>query len=646
MKPRVGVYLSEGMAARLAEAAKNPRATKSALVEAALGRFLGSDNDIDDTATVARHLAGLSRQLEELDRNLRIANETAALHARFHLAVTPLMPAGEQGAACALGAERFDEFATQVGRRVDLGVPLIRETIDRVSGTRATPFTPADGEPSGTRSTVCEPGGQASSMVHDESVNIAAVREDASTLGLQAVEAALFPDAGTCCGIEGSEGAVPSRQSVPTWLTEPRQVAKDPVEKRSLILRVFLPFVFGYYIAYLFRTINAVMAAPLTTEMGLGADDLGLLTSVYFLTFAAAQIPIGILLDRYGPRRVQSALLVIAAIGSALFAVSDHFPMLLIGRALIGLGVASAMTAGLKALVLWFPGDRVPLLNGLMVMLGALGAVTATLPADLLLDWIGWRELFGLLAAVTAASAAIIYLIVPEAAPVASGAVSVGLRKVYADPRFWRVAPLSACCIGTAWALQGLWAAQWLKDVEGLDRAGVVLHLFAMAVALSSGAILLGVAVDRLRRRGVGPKVLLGLVAALFIATQFALVLRLPLPSYLQWAVVAAVGAATVLSFAILAEYFPQELAGRANGALNLFHITAAFAVQYATGVVLQHWTPQAGHYPEIAYQTAFALNLALQVVAWIWFMFPRVRNDSRQRLTPEPSSNLRPARR
>jgi MFS family permease len=101
-----------------------------------------------------------------------------------------------------------------------------------------------------------------------------------------------------------------------------------------------------------------------------------------------------------------------------------------------------------------------------------------------------------------------------------------------------------------------------------------------------------------------------------------------------------------VLSFAILAEYFPKQLAGRANGALNLFHIAAAFVVQYATGVVLQYWTPQAGHYPEIAYQTAFALNLALQVVAWIWFMFPRVRTDSRQRLTREPCSNLGTGRR
>ena len=164
MKPRVGVYLSESTAARLAEAAKNPRATKSALVEAALDRYFGSDDAIGDTAAVSRHLAGLSRQLEELDRNLRIANETAALHARFHLAVTPLMPIGEQGAACALGAERFEEFATQVGRRVDLGVPLIRETIDRVSAARTTR---AEGESSDTGPTVYEPDVQASSIVDE-----------------------------------------------------------------------------------------------------------------------------------------------------------------------------------------------------------------------------------------------------------------------------------------------------------------------------------------------------------------------------------------------------------------------------------------------------------------------------------------------
>jgi len=185
MKPRVGVYLSEGMAARLAEAAKRPGASKSALVEAALDRFLGSDDDIGDTATVARRLTGLSRQLEQLDRDLRIANETAALHARFHLAVTPLLPATAQGAACALGAERFEEFAAQVGRRVDRGIPLIRETIDRVSAAGAAPLAGGleEGVPTGTRSTLYEPALPTSTADDPASAHIAAVREDGSNGG-------------------------------------------------------------------------------------------------------------------------------------------------------------------------------------------------------------------------------------------------------------------------------------------------------------------------------------------------------------------------------------------------------------------------------------------------------------------------------
>lgn len=182
MKPRVGVYLSEGMAGRLAEAAKRPGTSKSALVEAALERFLGSDDDIGDTAGVGRHLAVLSRQIEQLDRNLRIANETVALHARFHLAVTPLLPATAQGAACALGAQRFEEFATQVGRRVDQGIPLIRETIERLSATRQIPSEPdlGQGEPPPPPSADHEPSPHASIAPDHVFEYSAAVREDGS----------------------------------------------------------------------------------------------------------------------------------------------------------------------------------------------------------------------------------------------------------------------------------------------------------------------------------------------------------------------------------------------------------------------------------------------------------------------------------
>jgi MFS family permease len=394
-------------------------------------------------------------------------------------------------------------------------------------------------------------------------------------------------------------------------------------ENWHLILRVFLPFVAAYYLSFLFRTINATVAGSLTSEFGLSAGDLGLLTSVYYLTFAAAQIPIGILLDRYGPGRIQSGVMIAAALGAALFAISDNFWLLFIGRAFIGLGVAASLTAGLKALVLWFPSERIPLLNGLMIMLGALGALTATLPAEFLLVSMGWRALFVLLAIVSAGCALIIYFVVPEVSTamlVAGGPTPNSLRTIYADPRFWRLAPLSATCIGTAWALQGLWAAPWLSDVEGLDRSELLQHLLIMAIALSLGAFMWGVAVDRLRRRGVGPRVLLGLLAIIFITAQLALIMRLPLPSYVPWIVVAAVGAGTVLSYAILAEYFPTELASRANAALNLFHIGGAFVVQYMTGLVVQLWAPTDGHYPEIAYQTAFALNVGLQIAAGVWF--------------------------
>jgi MFS family permease len=388
------------------------------------------------------------------------------------------------------------------------------------------------------------------------------------------------------------------------------------------IARVFLPFAAGYYLSYLYRTINALIASHLNSDAGLGTADLGLLTSVYFLVFAAAQIPIGILLDRFGPRRVQSVLLLLAAVGAALFSVSTEFMSLLIARAMIGLGVAAALTAGLKSIILWFPKDRVALLNGYMIMLGSLGAVTATAPVEHLLDWMGWRQLFEILAIATGATAILIYVVVPERGIVPSTARAT-LGSVFGDRRFWRMAPLSATCIGSAWSLQGLWASPWLTDVEGLDRAGLVRQLFLMSIVLSCGAWLFGMTVHCIKRRGIGAETILAVVAVLFIAAEFALILRAPLPSILPWSVVAIVGTATVVTFAVIADYFPPELAGRANGALNVLHFGWAFLAQYATGLILEQWPANDGHRFVQAYQIAFGLNVALQIAALVWFALP-----------------------
>lgn len=394
-----------------------------------------------------------------------------------------------------------------------------------------------------------------------------------------------------------------------------------------LIACVFLPFSAGYYLSYLFRTINALISGHLISDIGLGAADLGLLTSVYFLVFAVAQIPVGILLDRFGPRRVQSALLLIAAAGAELFAMSTEFLSLLIARAMIGLGVAAALTAGLKSIVLWFPRERAALLNGYMIMLGSLGAVTATVPAEHLLTWMGWRQLFEILAAATVVTAMLIFVVVPERVIIPSTAsIPTNLGSIFRDRRFWRIAPLSATCVGSAWSLQGLWASPWLMDVEGFDRVSLVRQLFIMSIVLSGGAWLFGTTVHYIRRRGIGAETILGMVAVLFIAAELALILRVPLPSIVPWSVVAIVGTATVVGFAVIADYFPPELAGRANGALNVLHFGWAFLTQYATGLILQQWSTGDDHKPILAYQVAFGLSVVLQIAALAWFALPRFR--------------------
>src|SRR5262245_54910223 len=178
------------------------------------------------------------------------------------------------------------------------------------------------------------------------------------------------------------------------------------------ILLVFMPLAAGYDLSYLFRVINAVVAAPLVDDLGLDATRLGLLSSVYFPTFAAIQLPLGAALDRFGPRRVQGTLLMLAAAGAITFAHASSLTGLLIGRGLIGFGVAGGLMAGLKAIVEWFPKNRLPLVNGAFIALGAAGAVTATAPVEWMLGWTDWRGLFLMLAAATAAVSLLILVLV------------------------------------------------------------------------------------------------------------------------------------------------------------------------------------------------------------------------------------------
>jgi MFS family permease len=180
-----------------------------------------------------------------------------------------------------------------------------------------------------------------------------------------------------------------------------------------LFARVFLPFVAGYYISYSYRSLNAILGPHIAAEFGLDAAELGLLSSVFFLGFGLMQIPFGLLLDRYGPARVDALLLVLAACGAALFATAHSYAALVAGRALIGVGVAVCLMATFQAFVLWYPLERIASLNARAFAIGILGAITVSVPLEAALEVMHWRSVAWVLALITLAASAALWLAVP-----------------------------------------------------------------------------------------------------------------------------------------------------------------------------------------------------------------------------------------
>jgi sugar phosphate permease len=274
-----------------------------------------------------------------------------------------------------------------------------------------------------------------------------------------------------------------------------------------LALRVFVPFALGYFLSYLFRVVNAVIAPDLIRDVGLDASSLGLLTSAYFLTFAAFQLPLGVLLDRLGPRRTEATLLVFAALGAIVFGWAETTGSLILGRALIGFGVSACLMAAFKAFVIWFPRDRLPFVNGCQMAAGGLGAITGTMPVEAALDMIDWRGVFFALGALTLVVALIILMVVPERkgghGREPFRAQLEGIGKVFTSSLFWRAAPLTVSAQATFLAIQGLWAGPWLRDVAGMSRAEVADHLLLIAVAMVAGFLSIGWAAQKAGRLGL-----------------------------------------------------------------------------------------------------------------------------------------------
>ncbi len=387
---------------------------------------------------------------------------------------------------------------------------------------------------------------------------------------------------------------------------------------------IYFAFAAGYLLSYLFRTVNAVISPELSRDLALNPSSLGLLTSAYFIGFAAMQIPVGILLDRYGPRRVEPALLAVAAVGAALFALAETLTGLAVARALIGAGVCACLMAPLKAIAAWYPADRHASYSGWIMVAGGVGALATTVPLEFALTFTHWRGVFVGLSVATLAVAFAIWWRVPDIAkPVDSGSLATqfaGVRSVFVHPRFWWLAPIGGFGMGSFMAIQGLWAVPWLMDVEGATRATAANHLLAMNAVIMLGYALLGFFGTGLAHRGIHAR---HLFAAGFAVNGLALaciVGRVP-GSYVWWSLFGLGAAVNVLAFTVLNEGFGRDLAGRTNTTLNLLMFTGSFVTQWGIGVVVDAARALWSLDNADALRVAFAVILAGDVLTYAWFV-------------------------
>ena len=390
----------------------------------------------------------------------------------------------------------------------------------------------------------------------------------------------------------------------------------------NLWLRIFLPFAAGYYFSYFLRNVNAVIAPELTRELGVSAADLGLLTSAYLLAFGAVQLPLGLALDRWGPRRVEAALLLVAAAGCALFAAGTTLTELAIARALIGLGVSACLMASFKAFGQWFGTERQASLNAAIMAAGGLGALTASTPLSWAIPQFGWRAVFVALAVAGLAVAAGIFS-TPDKKAGAQGETLArqvaGLNSVLTSRAFWRYAPQSTLIVGGFMALQGLWAVPWLMNFSGLSRDVAAHHLLLMAGGMLTGFLAIAFGVAPLAARGLSPETLLKWGMGLGLLATLLIVLGVG-PSQPLWLVLGLVFSVGNLAYALLQANYGPELAGRVNTALNLMVFLGAFAIQWSFGAMVD-LLQAAGHTPRAAYQISFGGLLVLQAASWLWFL-------------------------
>jgi predicted MFS family arabinose efflux permease len=396
----------------------------------------------------------------------------------------------------------------------------------------------------------------------------------------------------------------------------------------ALALRIFGCFAAGYFMSYGLRSVNAVLAPDLVGEIGLTNAQLGSLSSAYFLAFASMQLPLGVWLDRFGPRRVNAVLMVVAALGCAAFALAQSFGTLWVGRALVGAGVSGALMASLTAFRQWFPPERQTRLAAWMLMSGTAGVLTMTVPVHLALPVLGWRGVFWISAAMLVLIGAAMWLLLPRGRERRDGPVLgfgeslAGYGEVFRNGYFWRMTLTAGVVQGGFVSMQSLWVGPWLDKVLGFDGAARADRLFVFNFGLLLCFLGLGWIAPRVghERAALARIVAVGTLAVVLL--ELAIAWAGGPRAWWIWIGYAAAATTYTLVQPRVGLAFPAHLAGRALTGFNLVIFSWMFVSQWGFGLTIDAFRglgltePQAFRASMTGFAALHVVCLAL-FVAW-----------------------------
>jgi len=343
-----------------------------------------------------------------------------------------------------------------------------------------------------------------------------------------------------------------------------------------------------------YRASTAVLSPLLVEEFGFSTAELSDLSAVFFYTFAAAQLPIGIALDRVGARRTAVFLTIVALTGAVIFTTAQSGGQLILGRALLGIGMGGNLMVLLALFAAWFPADRFASLSGAVVAIGTAGSLAAATPLAVLSLRLGWRGSFLTFVILNAVVAAAFLLVIrdspPDKAGKGSGVVfrSGGLGSLFKMYSFWAISLACFVRYGFFAALQSLWIAPFMMFGLGMGEMEVSYALLCLGLGYMVGLPASGLLSDRLLRSRK-KVVLTGTLA-------FAFLTLYPLSwtaSVSQWKVLAtffAVGAVSApgqILYAHMKELIPSDMLGRAMTSVNLFTMLGAGLMTQMLGLII-----------------------------------------------------------